>query len=269
LPAKASGLTALPQVAVEQANTLAPPTTRQKHVDEPIRLSKRVVALTGCSRSQAQQYIEGGHVLVDGEVVDEPQFMVQGQTVALAPDARLDPIEPATLLFHRGADFVPGSAPWPSLLAPDLRSAADATGIRALRRHFLRLEEVLPPEAGASGLVVLTQDGRLLRRMQEDGAGIEQEYVVEVAGEIAADGLQRLAHGLRYAGRPLPPAKVSWQSETKLRFALKGVQPRQLAVMCGQVGLQVVAMKRLRIGRVSLGKMATGEWRFLAPGVRF
>jgi 23S rRNA pseudouridine2604 synthase len=237
-------------------------------VDEPVRLSKRVVALTGCSRSQAQQYIEGGHVLVDGEVVDEPQFMVQGQAVALAPDARLDPIEPATLLYHRAADFVPG-APWAPLLGPALRSATDATGIRPLRRHFLRLEEVLPPEPGASGLVVLTQDGRLLRRMQEDGAGIEQEYVVEVAGEIAADGLQRLAHGLRYAGRPLPPAKVSWQSETKLRFALKGVQPRQLAVMCGQVGLQVVASRRLRIGRVSLGPMAVGEWRFLAPGLRF
>jgi 23S rRNA pseudouridine2604 synthase len=238
-------------------------------VDEPTRLSKCVVALTGCSRSQAQQYIEGGHVLVDGEVVDEPQFMVQGQAVALAPDARLDPIETATLLYHRAADLEPGGAPWASLLGPERRSANDATGIRPLRRHFLRLEEVLPPEPGASGLVVLTPDGRLLRRMAEDGAGIEQEYVVEVAGDIAAGGLQRLAHGLSYAGRALPPAKVSWQSETKLRFALKGIRPRQLAVMCGQVGLQVVALKRLRIGRVSLGKMATGEWRFLAPDVRF
>jgi 23S rRNA pseudouridine2604 synthase len=208
-------------------------------------------------------------VLVDGEVVDEPQFMVQDQVVALAADARLDPIEPATLLWNRTADFVPGSKPWAEFLEPALRSATDATGIRPLRRHFLRLEEVLPPEPGASGLVVLTQDGRLLRRMQEDGAGIEQEYVVEVSGDMAIDGLQRLAHGLRYAGRPLPPAKVSWQSETKLRFALKGVQPRQLAVMCGHVGLQVVACKRLRIGRVSLGPMAPGEWRFLAPGVRF
>ena len=232
---------------------------------DPVRLSKCVVALTGCSRSQAQQYIEGGHVLVDGEVVDEPQFMVEGQAVTLAPDAKLAPIEPATLLLHCPA----GAAIDAALLEPAQRSATDATGIRALRRHFQRLEHCLPPDPGASGLVVLTQDGRLLRRMQEDGDRIEQEYVVEVAGEIAEGGLQRLAHGLSYAGRALPPAKVSWQSETKLRFALKGVKPRQFAVMCGQVGLQVLALKRLRIGSVSLGKMAVGEWRFLAPGVRF
>jgi 23S rRNA pseudouridine2604 synthase len=235
-------------------------------VDEPLRLSKCVVALTGCSRSQAQQYIEGGWVLVDGEVVDEPQFMVAGQTVTLAPDARLEPIEPATLLLHRDAGTVEVDA---SLLVPEAHSALDATGIRPLRRHFVRLEECLPLEPGASGLVVLTQDGRLLRRMKDEGERIEQEFIVEVAGTLAPYALKRLEHGLSYLGRVLPPAKVSWQSETKLRFAIKGVRAGQIASMCGEVGLQVVAMKRLRIGRVSLGKMEGGQWRFLATDVRF
>jgi 23S rRNA pseudouridine2604 synthase len=232
-------------------------------MDEPVRLSKRVVALTGCSRSQAQQYIEGGFVLVDGEVVDEPQFMVHGQVVALAPDARLAPIEPATFLLHRGLDD--------STLAlePSRRSATDATGIRALRGHFARLVEFLPLEPGASGLVVPTQDGRLLRRMRDEGDRLEQEIVVEVSGEIAPYGLQRLAHGLAFEGSALPPAKVSWQNESKLRFAVKGPRPGQLASACAQVGLQVVAMKRLRIGRVSLGPMGVGEWRYLSPSLRF
>jgi 23S rRNA pseudouridine2604 synthase len=232
-------------------------------VDEPVRLSKRVVALAGCSRSQAQQYIEGGFVLVDGEVVDEPQFMVHAHVVTMAPDARLEPIEPATFLLHRGADV----AAMP--LDPARRSASDATGIRPLRRHFLRLEEFMPLEPGASGLVVPTQDGRLLRRMRDEGDRLEQEIVVEVAGDIAPYGLQRLAHGLEFEGRAVPPAKVSWQSETKLRFAVKGPRPGQLASLCAQVGLQVVAMKRLRIGRVSLGPMEAGEWRYLSPSVRF
>jgi 23S rRNA pseudouridine2604 synthase len=236
-------------------------------VTDPVRLSRRVIELTGCSRSQAAQYIEGGFVLVDGEVVDEPQFPVLDQRVELAPDAKLAPIEPATLLLHRPADADPASAT--QALTPDMRSPADATGIRALRRHFARLTEGLPLEAGMSGLVVLTQDGRLLRRLQEDGDRIEQEYVVEVAGEIAPYGLQKLAHGLSFAGRALPPAKVSWQSETRLRFALKGVRPGQLAAMCGEVGLTVVASRRLRLGRVPLGKMGPGEWRFLPAGERF
>jgi 23S rRNA pseudouridine2604 synthase len=146
---------------------------------------------------------------------------------------------------------------------------ADPTGLRLLQRHFVRLTPLVPLDAEASGLMVLTQDGRVWRRLTEDLAQIEQEFVVEVAGEIAPYGLRRLNHGLGYRGRALPPCKVSWQNEFRLRFALKGVQPGQLRDMCAQVGLQVVTMRRLRIGRVSLAKMPVGEWRYLPVGERF
>ena len=237
-------------------------------MDEPVRLSKCVATLTGCSRNQAQQYIEGGWVLVDGEIVDEPQFQVHGQTVALAPGAKLEPIEPATLLLHRGPESLP-DVPLATLLTPELHSDTDTTRIRPLRRHLQRLTECLELEPGATGLVVLTQDGRLLRRVQDEGDKLEQEMLVEVEGTLAPYDLKKLEHGLSYLGRALPPAKVSWQSETKLRFAIKGVRPGQLASMCAAVNLQVVSIRRLRIGRVSLGKMAQGEWRYLPPSLRF
>jgi 23S rRNA pseudouridine2604 synthase len=237
-------------------------------MSEPIRLSRRVIELAGCSRSQAAQYIEGGWVRVDGEIVDAPQHPVHAaQRVELDPDATLTPTEPATLLVHRPAELDPAALA--SMVTPESRAASDATGIRLLRRHFARLAEAFPLEARTSGLAVLTQDGRLLRRVQDEGERIEQEFVVEVSGEIAPYGLQKLMHGLSVDGRVLPPAKVSWQSETKLRFALKGVRPGQLAAMCAQVGLQVVASRRLRIGRVPLGRMALGEWRYLPTSERF
>lgn len=232
-------------------------------MDESLRLSKRVIALTGCSRRDAERYIEGGHVLVDGEVVDEPQFMVSGQVVTLASGATPEPVEPATLLLHRASGAVE------STLDPAARSPLDATGIRPLRRHFQRLQEVLALEPGAGGLVVQTQDGRLLHRFAQDGDRVEQEFVVEVDGTLADDGLARLARGVAYAGRPPVPARASWQSEGKLRFALKGARAGLLAAMCADVGLDVVSIRRLRIGRVPLGPMGVGEWRYLAPSVRF
>ena len=128
---------------------------------------------------------------------------------------------------------------------------------------------LLPLEDEASGLQVLSQDGRVWRRLTEDAATLEQEFVVEVDGEIAPYGLHRLAHGLSYRGRPLPPAKVSWQNEVRLRFAIKAVQPGQLRAMCAEVGLTVVSIRRLRIGRIPLAKMAPGEWRYLPVGERF
>lgn len=238
---------------------------------EPVRLAKRVVELTACSRQEAEQYIEGGWVLVDGRVEDQPQFMVLDQRVELDPDARLGATEPATLLLHKAPGLDPGTNANSdsTFLTADSRSETDVTGIRFLRRHFARLTVVLPLEPQASGLLVFSQDGRLLRRMMEDGQRIEQEFVVEVAGDIAPYGLNRLCHGLSFNGGALPPIKVSWQSETRLRFALKGVQPGQIKSMCNDVGLQVLAMKRIRIGRVPLAKMAVGEWRYFPAQERF
>lgn len=237
---------------------------------EPVRLSKRVVELAACSRQDADQYIMGGWVLVDGQVVDEPQFMVLDQRVELDPGAQLAPTEPATIMLHKppGFDSAAGVNPAAQLLTAATRSASDATGIRLLRRHFVRLTPIMPLEREASGLLIFTQDGRLLHRMREDATRLEQEFIVEVAGEIAPYGLRRLAHGLSFNGRNLPPIKVSWQNETRLRFALKGVEPGQIASMCADVGLQVVAMKRIRIGRVPLAKMPAGEWRYLSPDER-
>ncbi len=237
----------------------------------PVRLAKRVTELTGCSRREAEIYVEGGWVRVDGEVVDEPQAPVAPeQRVELAEGASLVAPEPVTLLLHKppGLDAASGPQPASALLTRASQSALDFTGSRVLRRHFTRLTAVLPLESAASGLQVYSQDPRLLRRIKDDGKRIEQEFIVEVAGDIAPYGLSRLAHGQSFAGRPLPPCKVSWQNETRLRFALCAVQPGQLAAICAEVGLQVVAMKRIRIGSVPLGKMAVGEWRYLPPRQR-
>ena len=145
----------------------------------------------------------------------------------------------------------------------------DASGIRVLQRHFKQLECFTPLPTEVSGLVVYTQDKRIARKLAEDIEVLEQECIVEVKGDIAPNGLQRLCHGLTFNGRPLPPIKVSWQNETKLRFALKGIRPSQIPAMCEAVGLTVVGMKRIRIGRVPLAKVPEGQWRYLQPWEKF
>jgi 16S rRNA uridine-516 pseudouridylate synthase and related pseudouridylate synthases len=232
----------------------------------PVRLAKRVVALTQCSRREAEQYIEGGWVRVDGEVVEEPQFMVGTQTVELDPAAVLAPAEPATLVLHQplGVDADGVGA----LVTPATRWPEDASGVKPLKRHLQRLGSPLPLPAGASGLLVFTQDWRVTRKLTEDVQRIEQEFVVEVAGEILPNGLALLNHGLRFNNYAMPPIKVSWQSEQRLRFAFKLLQPTQIAPMCAAVGLTVVSMKRLRVGRIPLARMPPGQWRYLAPHER-
>lgn len=234
---------------------------------DPIRLDKRISELASCSRAEAQQYIEGGWVLVDGVVVEEPQALVATQRVELAPGARLEPIEPATILLHKPAGM--DTRDTVALATPASHTDGDLSEVRMLKRHFHGLTPLMPLDAEASGLLVLTQDGRVRRRLTEDYALIEQEFVVEVTGNLAPYGMARLANGLHYLGKALPPCKVSWQNETRLRFAIKSVQPGQLRHMCREVGLEVVSIRRLRIGRIPLSKIPVGEWRYLPVGERF
>lgn len=240
-------------------------------MSDPIRLAKRVAELARCSRIEAEQYVEGGWVTVNGQVVEEPQRLVSDEAIEIDPNARLQATEPTTILLHKpaGFDAISGSNPAAALVTPESRWADDPSGMRLLQRHFHRLTPLVPLDKDASGLMVLTQDGRTWRRLTEDGDEIEQEFVVEVSGEIAAWGLRRLNHGLNYNGRALPPCKVSWQNEIRLRFAIKGVQGGQLRHVCAQVGLEVVAIRRLRIGKIPLAKMPVGAWRYLPVGERF
>lgn len=237
---------------------------------EPVRLAKRVVALAQCSRREAELYIEGGWVRVDGIVVEEPQFMVDTQTVELDPDAELIPTEPATLVLHKPVGYDAGTGPNPAsaLVTPATRWPDDASGVRPLKRHLQRLTAPLPMPASASGLLIFTQDWRVTRKLTEDIERVEQEFVVDVEGTLIPNGLALLNHGLRFNNYAMPPIKVSWQSEQRLRFAFKVLQPTQIEPMCQAVGLEVLAMKRLRVGRIPLAKLPAGQWRYLAPGDR-
>jgi 23S rRNA pseudouridine2604 synthase len=235
----------------------------------PIRLAKRLVELVSCSRREAELFIAGGWVSVDGVVVEEPQFLIGEQAVELHPDATLVPIEPATILFHQAAGADRSVTAAQPLINAESRAVDDVSGIHFLKQHFFHLTQCTPLERNASGLLVLTQDWRVSRKLFDDAATIEQEYVVEVAGELSADGLKFLNHGLKFNGRALAPIKVSWQNETRLRFALKGVIPGQIAHACKSVGLQIVAMKRIRIGRMAMAKLPLGQWRYLMTDERF
>ena len=231
---------------------------------EPIRLAKRLAEMLPCSRREAEQYIEGGWVTVDGVVVEEPQFRVLHQKIELSKDASLLGPTAVTLLLHKPAGFEAD-------LKQATRTPDDRSGIVQLKKH-LSAELVTQLALPASGLVVFTDDWRVARKLVDDAATLEHEVLVEVEGNIKPGGLERLNrvdHGFTFNGKLLGPAKVSWQSEARLRFALKGEQQGQIAYFCESVGLSITGMKRLRIGRVAMSGLPVGQWRYLLPAERF
>jgi len=234
---------------------------------EPLTLTRRVAQLCACSYAEAEQVIADGGASIDGEVVIDAQRIVDGETVEIAAAAHPDAIEPATVLVHKPAGMTMRQAA--ALVSPDARMPDDPSGVAMRKRHYVNLTPLMPLDDEASGLVVLSQDGRVWRRLTEDANEIEQEFIVEVDTRGGPYVLGQLARGLEFNGRPLAPCKVSWQSELRLRFAIHDVQRGQLCHMCNEVGLAVVSIRRLRIGSVSLGKMPVGTWRASKAGTRF
>jgi len=244
--------------------------------DDAERLAKRLARDLGCSRSEAERWIEAGFVSVDGVVVDTPPSRVRpSQRVELARDATAEAVVPVTLLLHKqpGLDAVDGPYPADGLLTPANRWAEDSSGIRTVSAHLRRQPCLTPLETEAGGLIVFSQDPRITRRLVEDLAQIEHETMVDVSGPVDAQVIAQLCRADPVDGRPVPEAKVSVGSgsgdSVRLRFAIKGHQPGRIERACEAAGLEVSAVRRTRIGRVPLAALPVGQWRYLATGERF
>lgn len=236
------------------------------------RLAKRLATELPCSRADAERYIEGGWVTVNGKVQEEPGLRVTAsQTVSLMPGARLEEGRPVTILIHKPAgmyaDDQPGSAR--DLILPENLMPGDRSGQRYLKRMFNGLKLVTPLERAASGLVVYTQEFAVARKLVDEGRHVEQEYVAQVEGQLSEADLARMQRGMAYEGRPATPMKVSWQNENHLRFALKSPMPGFIEAVCEAAGLRLLALRRLRIGRLPMAGLAAGQWRYRLEYERF
>lgn len=241
--------------------------------DNGIRLAKRVAAQAGISRREAELLIENGAVHVDGKQVEVPQARVHpAQKVDIDPSAKPEPVQEVTLLLHK-PPRIAFDAPPDRLLVPAQRSADDSSRRPTLQRHFAGQRCFTPLETGASGLIVFTQDPRIQRKLVEDAALMENELMVDVAGPVSPEMLHRLNQSPVVDGRAMWPAKVSVGRQTDkltgLRFAMKGAWQGQIAQMCDAAGLRILAIKRIRVGRVPLAGLAPGAWRYLLPNERF
>ena len=245
-----------------------------KNNDNSVRLSKRLAEQLDCSRTEAELYIEHGAVQVDGVTVELLGARVRPeQVVTVTPGAKAETVPPVTILLNKPAGYsvhAGGKQSALELLLPSNWNQGDTPApIRMLQKHFQNLECLEPIPVPASGLTIFTQDRRVMRKLQEDSLYIEQEVIAHVQGSLDEEGLERLCNGTSIAGKKLPRIKVSWQSDNRLRFALKGIFPEEIDAMCRGVGLKLIGLKRLRIGRMSMSKLEEGQWRYAMPWERF
>jgi len=242
---------------------------------EKVRISKLLSERGLCSRREADVYIERGWVRVDGQVVAElGARALPSQTITLDRAAQARQTARVTILVHKPVGYVsgqpePGYTPAIALVGPRSRAANDRAPLRFDRSHLQGLAVAGRLDIDSTGLLVLTQDGRIARQLIGEDSEVEKEYLVRVQGRLTERGLALLNHGLSLDGKALRPAQVRWQNDDQLRFVLREGKKRQIRRMCELVGLKVVGLKRVRIGRVALGDLPSGQWRYLGENERF
>jgi 23S rRNA pseudouridine2604 synthase len=254
----------------------APATATTPAAADPqgVRISKLMAERGLCSRREADTYIERGLVYVNGERVAQlgtraaPDAVITLATAAKAQQARQ-----VTVLLHKPIGYVSGQAedghqPAVTLIGHETQFAGDESQ-RFVPGHLRGLAPAGRLDIDSTGLLVLTQDGRIARQLIGDDSDVEKEYLVRVDGRLDTRGLALLNHGLSLDDKPLRPAKVEWANEEQLRFVLKEGKKRQIRRMCELVGLKVTGLKRVRIGRVRLGNLPLGQWRYLREDERF
>ena len=248
-----------------------------------IRLNKRMADLGLCSRREADDWIARGWVRVNGLPAVMGQPVAGNARIDVAREAEQQQRQQVTILINKPVGYVSGQAedghePAVALVQPENRWRECNS---RMRWGFEQLRGLAPAgrlDIDSIGLLVLTQDGRVARQLIGEDSEMEKEYLVRVSygpenvnvqAAFPAERLAMLCHGLSLDGQPLRPAQVSWQNPEQLRFVLKEGKKRQIRRMCEQVGLFVTGLKRVRIGRVNLGHLPIGQWRYLAPHEQF
>lgn len=242
---------------------------------EKTRLSKLMAEKGLCSRREADVFIERGWVYVDGERVSTLGTKVYpDQDITLDEKAHKELSGAVTILLNKPVGYVSGQpekgyAPAVSLINRESRFKGDRSPISFNPSHLRGIAPAGRLDIDSTGLLVFTQDGRIARQLIGEESAVEKEYLVRFEGVLAEKGLKLLSHGLSLDGKPLRPAKVSREKDSQLRFILKEGKKRQIRRMCELVGLKVTGLRRIRIGKVKLGNIPVGQWRYLGEGEGF
>jgi len=238
--------------------------------DEPVRINKWLAQSGICSRREADALIADGRVSIDGEsVTDAGRKILPGQTLTLDQGGASQLDARVTVIYNKPVGIVSGQ--------PEPGEIPAASMIR--RTNVFGPAEVFPDrntglapvgrlDKDSHGLLILSNDGVLAKAIIGPQSDLEKEYHVRVRGKLFEAKIEWLRHGLELDGRKLKPAKVDQTGVQTLTFVLKEGRNRQIRRMCYMCELEVVDLRRVRIGGLSLGSLPEGQWRLLTPQER-
>ena len=221
------------------------------------------MALCGvAARRKCEDMIREGRVRVNGQIVTEMGTLVsQGDEVCLDGTAIHPEEEKVYLLYHKPAG--------------EVTTVQDDKGRETVMDHFhdfpVRLYPVGRLDYDSEGVLLLTNDGALAQRLTHPSSEIDKVYLARISGSLSEQEQERMQRGLFMEGdeRKTWPAKVRVLRQgdiwSEILVTIHEGRNRQVRRMVAAVGHQVILLRRVRFGPVSLGDLPRGAWRVLTP----
>ncbi|MEZ4871033.1 MAG: pseudouridine synthase [Bdellovibrionales bacterium] len=238
----------------------------------PIRLSKYMSQIGLCSRREADQFIEKGLVKVNGEIISTlGKKIVPPVKVELLAEAKKIQDDKLSVILYKPIGYVSGprEIEYPSALDLVVESSrAQSFGGPQLKTHLKNgLAPVGRLDVNTTGLLILSSYGPLVKKVIGPDSTLEKEYIIRTASEPTPEQIEKLASGTIVIDETytVKPAKCHWNREKqRLHLILTEGKKRQVRKMCEAAQLEIVALKRIRVGPLTLKGLKSGEWRYLS-----
>lgn len=226
-----------------------------------MRINKYLSDQGFCSRREADRLIASGKVRINGRVAKLGDQVEAKDEIVVIGHAKTDERpERVYILLHKPVGYITTTD----------RKAKD--NVLDLVPSKARLFPVGRLDVASSGLLLLTNDGELANKLTHPRYEHEKEYEVRVeeplgrspTGESITDAeLDKLARGVTLDDGPTLPAKIKRLATDRFTITIREGRNRQVRRMCAAIGHEVRTLKRIRLGSLELGELASGKWREL------
>jgi len=227
-----------------------------EEIEYPVRINRYLYLSGICSRRMADTLIERGEVNINGKVALLGQKVYEGDTVTLSKDARKLPERYRYFAYYKPQGVVSHN---PQRKEKDVLSA---TGLSSEYAPLGRLDKE------SEGLMLMTNDGRIVDRLLNPKFGHERTYRVVLDKKVSNWFVRHLKEGVDIEGYVTKPARAKKLSEKEVEITLTEGKKHQIRRMAAALGYQVIRLVRLSLGPIALGRMKKGELRELSQEER-
>lgn len=221
-----------------------------------MRLQKFLAHCGICSRRKAEEHILSGQVKINGKTADHPAMQV-------------DPDKDKVFFQNRPVVYRQKEKIYIALNKPAGIISSCSHHNEPVVLDLIDLKDRVYPvgrlDKDSTGLILLTDDGHLHNRLSHPSYNHEKEYIVKTVHPLSDKGLKQMAAGMLINGKKTRKAVVKKRSKFVFHIILKQGMNRQIRKMVVQTGNKVESLHRIRIAKITLGRLKEGAWRYLTP----